>query len=135
MGNVFSDFFVENFRMKFRFEGEGGNNFYLDDINLYEGSSSDDIIVGIEELGKNINMTVYPNPTEADMSVVFHLNTAQKMTAQILDVRGKLIESHLIHANEGKNTLILETKQLSQGSYTIKLSSGSASSSMPFYKL
>ena len=37
--------------MKFRFEGEGGNNFYIDDINLYEGSSSDDIIVGVEELG------------------------------------------------------------------------------------
>lgn len=135
MGNVFSDFFVENFRMKFRFEGEGGNNFYLDDINLYEGSSSDDIIVGVEELGANIDMSIYPNPTEADVSVVFHLNKAQKMTAQIIDVRGKVIESHLLHANEGKNTLILETSKLSQGSYTIKLNSASASSSMPFYKI
>ena len=135
MGNVFSDFFVENFRMKFRFEGEGGNNFYIDDINLYEGSSSDDIIVGTEELGASINMSVYPNPTEADVSVEFHLNSAQKMTAQIIDVRGKVIETHLLHANEGKNILILETNQLSQGSYTIKLNSASASSSMPFYKI
>ena len=115
--------------MKFRFEGEGGNNFYIDDINLYEGSSSDDIIVGVEELGASINMSVYPNPTEADVSVEFHLNTAQKMTAQIIDVRGKVIETHLLHANEGKNILILETNQLSQGSYTIKLNSASASSS------
>ena len=135
MGNVFSDFFVENFRMKFRFEGEGGNNFYIDDINLYEGSSSDDISVGVEELGASINMSVYPNPTEADVSVEFHLNSAQKMTAQIIDVRGKVIETHLLHANEGKNILILETNQLSQGSYTIKLNSSTASSSMPFYKI
>ena len=102
---------------------------------VYEGSSSDDIIVGVEELGANIDMSIYPNPTEADVSVVFHLNKAQKMTAQIIDVRGKVIESHLLHANEGKNTLILETSKLSQGSYTIKLNSASASSSMPFYKI
>jgi hypothetical protein len=135
MGNVFSDYFVENFRMRFKFEGEGGNNFYLDDINLYEGGSSDDIVVGLNEVRDDFNISLYPNPSEADVSVVFDLKNAQKMYAQVIDVRGKLIETIMIHANEGNNTLILDTKGLSQGSYTIKLSGETSASSLPFYKL
>jgi len=135
MGNVFSDYFVDNFRMRFKFEGEGGNNFYLDDINLYEGSSSDDIIVGLNEMREDFNMNLYPNPSDSDVSVVFDLKNAQKMYAQIIDVRGKLIETMMIYANEGNNNLILDTKGLSQGSYTIKLSGETSASSMPFYKL
>ena len=135
MGNVFSDYFVENFRMRFKFEGEGGNNFYLDDINLYEGSSSDDIVVGLNEMRDDFKMNLYPNPSDADVSVVFDLKNSQTMYAQIIDVRGKLIETIMIHANEGNNTLILDTKGLSQGSYTIKLSGETSASSMPFYKL
>ena len=135
MGNVFSDYFVDNFRMRFKFEGEGGNNFYLDDINLYEGSSSDDIIVGLNEMREDFNMNLYPNPSDSDVSVVFDLKNAQKMYAQIIDVRGKLIETMIIYANEGNNNLILDTKGLSQGSYTIKLSGETSASSMPFYKL
>jgi PKD repeat protein len=135
MGNVFSDYFVENFRMRFKFEGEGGNNFYLDDINLYEGGSSNDIVVGLNEVRDDFNINLYPNPSEADVSVVFDLKNAQTMYAQVIDVRGKLIETIMIHANEGNNTLILDTKGLSQGSYTIKLSGETSASSLPFYKL
>ena len=84
---------------------------------------------------EDFNMNLYPNPSDADVSVVFDLKNAQKMYAQIIDVRGKLIETMIIYANEGNNNLILDTKGLSQGSYTIKLSGETSASSMPFYKL
>ena len=134
MTNVTSSYFAENFRMRFRFEGEGGNNFYLDDINLYEGSPSDEIIVGLEESGQDIQMNIYPNPTDADIHVEFSLIQGQNFNAQILDITGKVISSHKIQANEGHNVLILDTKSLSQGSYMIRLVGESKSSSMPFYK-
>ena len=134
MINVTSSYFAENFRMRFRFEGEGGNNFYLDDINLYEGSPSDEIIVGLNEVAQDIQMKVYPNPTDADIHVEFNLMQAQYFNAQIVDITGKVISSHQIHANDGQNLLILDTKSLSQGSYMIRLVGDSKSTSMPFYK-
>ena len=102
---------------------------------MYEGGSSDDIVVGLNEVRDDFNINLYPNPSEADVSVVFDLKNAQTMYAQVIDVRGKLIETIMIHANEGNNTLILDTKGLSQGSYTIKLSGETSASSLPFYKL
>ena len=135
MTNVTSSYFAENFRMRFRFEGEGGNNFYLDDINLYEGSPSDEIIVGLEDSGQDIQMNIYPNPSDADIHVEFSLMQRQIFNAQIIDITGKVISSHQIQANEGQNLLILDTKSLSQGSYMIRLKGDSKSSSMPFYKL
>jgi PKD repeat protein len=135
MTNVTSSYFAENFRMRFRFEGEGGNNFYLDDINLYEGSPSDEIIVGLEDSGQDIQMNIYPNPSDADIHVEFSLMQGQIFNAQIIDITGKVISSHQIQANQGQNLLILDTKSLSQGSYMIRLKGDSKSSSMPFYKL
>jgi PKD repeat protein len=134
MTNVTTSYFVENFRMRFRFEGEGGNNFYLDDINLYEGNPSDDIIVGFEDRSEEIQMNVYPNPTDADINIEFNLLQGQYFTAEIVDITGKVISSHAVQANEGHNVLILDTKSLSQGSYLIRLNGDQKSASMPFYK-
>lgn len=39
--NISSTFWVENFMYKFTFISTGGNNLYLDNINIYPGSSSD----------------------------------------------------------------------------------------------
>jgi hypothetical protein len=134
MTNVTPSYFAENFRMRFRFEGEGGNNFYLDDINLYSGSPSDDIIVGISDLSENIQMNLYPNPTDSDVSVDFSMLKSEKMNAKIIDVRGKVIAVYQIHANEGNNKVILSTRDLSNGSYIIQLTGESVSSSLPFFK-
>ena len=134
MTNVTPSYFAENFRMRFRFEGEGGNNFYLDDINLYSGSPSDDIIVGISDLSQNIQMNLYPNPTESDITVDFSMLKSEKMNAKIIDVRGKIIAIYQIHANEGNNKVIVNTQDLSNGSYIIQLTGESVSSSLPFFK-
>jgi PKD repeat protein len=44
--NIFSPYFVENFRYKFKFTSDGGNNLYLDNINIYAGSPSEEIVAG-----------------------------------------------------------------------------------------
>lgn len=50
MANVPAIFFVQNFRSKFEFEGEGINNFFLNEINIYLGAPLDDLGNGIEVL-------------------------------------------------------------------------------------
>jgi PKD repeat protein len=49
MTNVTSNYFTDKFRVLFRFEGEGGNNIYIDDINLYNGGPSNELVTGIVE--------------------------------------------------------------------------------------
>ncbi len=134
MTNVTSSYFADNFRMRFRFEGEGGNNFYLDDINLYEGSPSDDIIVGIPESDQDLQMNLYPNPTDGDISIDFTMLQAEKMNAQIIDLQGKVVAVYQIHASEGSNKVIIDTDGLSKGSYIIQLKGETVASSLPFYK-
>ncbi|MBI2259872.1 MAG: T9SS type A sorting domain-containing protein [Flavobacteriia bacterium] len=41
---VSSQYFVNNFLYKFKFTSDGGNNIYIDDINIYNGTQSTDIV-------------------------------------------------------------------------------------------
>ena len=82
MVNVTSNYFTSNFRMKFRFESNEGNNFYLDDINLYEGSSSNDIVVGVHSSSNEIDQVeLYPkiNPVENNLNIKFFIANTQKI--------------------------------------------------------
>ena len=62
MTNVTSNYFQQNFRVKFHFEGEGGNNFYLDDINLYTGAPSNTIVLELKEDQSISDLILFPNP-------------------------------------------------------------------------
>src|SRR5690606_31964793 len=47
MTNVTNIYWNENFRFKFQFTAAGGNNVYVDDINIYAGPPSNDIVLGL----------------------------------------------------------------------------------------
>lgn len=127
--NITSSYFVDNFRYKFTFEGGGGNNFYLDNINIYEGAPSDEVVTGtsgITELTSINGLAVYPNPTEGDLTVDFAVHTAQEVVISIQDVTGKITQSNLINANEGSNLVLLNTQSLSSGIYFVEVKTGGA---------
>jgi hypothetical protein len=71
MTNVTSDYWNDNFRYKFKFEGENGNNIFIDDINMYSGSPSDNIVLGLTDLGDIEQLNVFPNPTEGELNLQF----------------------------------------------------------------
>ena len=58
--------------MKFRFEWNGGNNFYLDDINLYVGSASNDLVLGVQETATISGVELFPNPVDDELQVKFY---------------------------------------------------------------
>ena len=134
MTNVTSNYFEQNFRVKFRFEGEGGNNFYLDDINLYSGSPSNTIVLGVNEDQNLNNITLYPNPVQDELSVEYTATSASELTVSIVDMAGKLIQAHRIQSNAGQNIIMMDTKGLAAGKYTLLLQGNSGKTTLPFIK-
>lgn len=130
--NVTASYFVENFRFKFEFEGSGGNNFFLDDINLYKGAPSNTIVLGLADVGEISELSLYPNPAEDQINLRFSVNADDKALIQIQDVSGKIAKIHTVNATAGSNLVFMETNELSSGVYLLTLKIGDAQSTMQF---
>jgi plastocyanin len=131
MTNVTSAYWVENFRFKFRFESDGGNNVYIDDINIYGGAPSDNIVTGINELQVQ-NAIVFPNPADNEVNVRFTALAGQSMQLYVTDLLGNKLQQHTINANEGDNLVLLSTENLAAGLYMIQLTEGTAVKTLQF---
>ncbi len=107
-----------NVRFKFEFTAGGGNNLYLDDINI-------DGTLSIEDEFKNVaGFNVYPNPTTSSAKISFNLVTdAKNLTIKIRNAVGQVV-TNVINGESfeaGKYTLnIDEEKKLSSGLYFIE---------------
>ena len=134
MTNVTSNYFEQNFRVKFRFEGEGGNNFYLDDINLYSGSPSNTIVLGVNEDQNLSNISLFPNPVQNELSITYTATSASELTATIVDMAGKQVQAHRIQSNSGQNIIMMDTKELAAGKYTLLLLGNNGKTTIPFIK-
>ncbi|WP_430405800.1 M43 family zinc metalloprotease [Fluviicola sp.] len=122
MTNVTTAYWVSNFRFKFQFTAGGGNNVYIDDINIYAGAPSDDIVsLGLTDLESFQNINLFPNPAENELQISFTSQTGDQLSFAITDLSGKLIKTLPVHAHEGANLVFIETTDLSAGTYLIKM--------------
>ncbi|MBI3240497.1 MAG: PKD domain-containing protein, partial [Flavobacteriia bacterium] len=101
MTNVTTSYWVNNFRFKFRFESDGGNNIYIDDINIYSGAPSDAIVVGLDEELQLQNAVVFPNPAEDEVNLRFSAATGQTVKVSVTDLVGNVVSHYTIQANQG----------------------------------
>ena len=131
MTNITSSFWVNNFRYKFEFEAGGGNNFYLDNINLYEGSPSDEI-VGLGELSEVSQLSVYPNPTDKELNIAFTAKNSARTMITITSVTGKQIQTHYIQAQTGSNIVSVDTNEMDSGVYFVQININGASKTIQF---
>lgn len=131
MTNVTSAYWVDNFRFKFRFESDGGNNIYIDDINLYSGGPSDNLVVGLNET-ELVNTQVFPNPADDELNVRFTALTGQTVTVSVVDLLGNVLSTYTIQANEGENLVMVSTESLASGMYLVRLSQGTSGQTMQF---
>ena len=106
-------------RLKFVFSRHGGNNIFIDDINIA-------IDAGIRDLTEDISLlSIYPNPTNDNCTVQFNLQFPKTIAISVVNVLGqKVMELDKLLFNEGENKLHLKTAQLSEGIYFIQLSDG-----------
>lgn len=128
MTNITDNFYTGDFRMKFTFDSDEGNNLFLDNINLYEGAPSDDlVIVGIGENSGIEGVNVYPVPTTDELTVSFALNASDKTTLRILDLAGKEVQAHAVNGEIGNNIAVLDVQTLAPGSYIVSIQTANGS--------
>lgn len=109
-----------NVKLKFYFKSNGGNNFYLDDINLIS-----DVTTSISEISPIETVIVYPNPTaKENATLTFVLNSPVKSLKICLkDVLGKdvanIVNDHSF--SSGKYTMKIDAdKKIAPGLYFIE---------------
>jgi hypothetical protein len=116
--NSFTNYLVSNFRFKFKFTNGGGNDFFIDNINL-SGS------VSIDENEFNQELTVYPSPVKDYMNISFY--SISKLTSpslELYDAMGRLVTSKkLNHLVIGANEIEMPSSNLDSGWYLIALKS------------
>jgi PKD repeat protein len=132
MTNVTSNYFTDNFRMRFRFEGEGGNNFFLDDINLYSGGPSNELVLAAVQQNQFNNLVLYPNPTDGDVHLEFSAQIGGAAHLRITDLSGKVIAHYPLYVQAGQNLVITDTTHLASGSYLLVLELNGVSSTKTF---
>lgn len=124
VNNISSGYHTANFRIKLEFESDGGNNLYVDDINL------NGMPVGVQELldAGTLEMVVVPNPVENEASVMFQLDAADQVQLDLLDVVGRRLRA--IHSGvlaSGMQRVALPVSDLPSGMYLVRLMRNGAS--------
>lgn len=100
---------AENALLRIDITSGGGNNLYLDDINIYDSNPSTSIA---DAEARKLRFSLAPNPFTQDLSVNFELQQADNITLQVLDITGRVITelnenlsagSHKIKLNANEN--------------------------------
>lgn len=104
--------------IKFQFRSGGGNNFYLDNINI----SADNI--GLEENLLKQSISVYPNPSSGSVHIDI-TDYEKEVSLSIHDMYGKQYFKQSIEENH----LTLDNLNLSSGVYILNFTSQGATTS------
>lgn len=131
--SISSIYWTPSFQMKFEFISDGGNNLYLDDINIYKGAPSEELI-GIEDLSSLQKVQLYPNPAQTEVNLLFDASAPGIVNIRLSDVNGREINSSQILAQTGHNLIQFETESLMAGMYFIVLDNGKNTEVLKFSK-
>ena len=118
VSNISSGYHSSRFRVRFEFESNGGNNLYLDDINI-SGTP-----VGMAEaIGDGHGpLVVVPNPLTEDAQVFFQLDRGGNVRLELCDVLGQVLrEVHLGTLAAGTQRIPLALGTLTSGIYFLRL--------------
>lgn len=105
-----------NLYFMFRFTSDGGNNIYIDDINI-SGAT------GIAEDATSNGFNIYPNPIDENTVVDFNISSKQDVNVKVLDVLGReIITIFNGSLSEGDHQFAIgERSKLSAGVYFVKV--------------
>lgn len=116
-----SIYLTANFRMKFVFSGKGGNNIYIDDININISTDTKDISETLELVN------LFPNPSSNACSLKFYVNQTKTLSINVFNILGDKISTLSIPKNiyvEGEHEIKLNTSNLSNGMYIVQINDG-----------
>ncbi|MDF2437603.1 MAG: hypothetical protein K0Q95_1979 [Bacteroidota bacterium] len=107
-----------NLYFMFRFTSDGGNNIYLDDINI-SGTSA----TGVEDIASSTEFNIYPNPIDESTVVAFTLANKEKMDVSVVDMLGREVSKVFSgELNEGEHQFAVgEQSKLISGMYFVRV--------------
>lgn len=106
---------VPNFRFKFDFESDGGNNIYLDDINI-NGQP-----VSVDELVAGSGLQVLPNPASGQASALLNVRSASTVSLDVIDMTGRIVRSlPAVPRASGEHRIDLPIAGLQSGAYFLR---------------
>jgi len=107
----------------------GGNNLYVDDIEI-----GDNIVSAISENStEKIASNVYPNPTNNKGTLQLNIEKAMNIEIDIYDVLGKKVQQMAnTKFTKGIHNISFDTSNLENGTYFIKYQSDEAVSNVKF---
>ena len=97
-------YLVSNLRIRFEFESKGGNNVFLDDINIY-GVDTLGNVVNLEEVDaqRSFGLNAFPNPSEGHFTVDARWMGAGA-TLMLRDAAGRLEQRMELRGESGRRT-------------------------------
>jgi len=105
---------TSTFRFKIVFTSKGGNNIFIDDINL-------DTHIGTDEQLLMNNLSVYPNPADNELNFAFESKENTVANFIICNLLGEeFMRRDNVELNQGVNTQTISVSTLTQGVYFIK---------------
>ena len=115
-------YMVPNLRIRFEFESKGGNNVFLDDINVY-GVDSLGNVLGLEPIVESVpfQLGVYPNPSPGEVTVEA-LWPGGEAELLVRDAAGRLERSLTLREGAGQ---IIRLDGLNPGVHLIELRTAS----------
>ena len=106
--------FTDQVRIMFEFVSGGGNNVYIDNINI--GQS----LVGQEELNA-VEFELFPNPAKDNIQLAFSLDQAERIKISIYDLAGR----HVQRISEsrmpaGEHRISADIGEIEPGAYLVQ---------------
>ncbi|MES2761389.1 MAG: M43 family zinc metalloprotease [Bacteroidota bacterium] len=104
------------FRIRYTSEAGSSNNFYIDDINLSTVTSLK------ETMHSLLNLNVFPNPANQNISVAFDLLEDKKVEITLDDVLGRAVRKIAQQTlGNGYHLINIPVSDLSKGIYFVKM--------------
>lgn len=127
-------------------KGDGGYS-YTDNqlpslINVYyrlqmvdkDGSYTYSKIVAVPLKSSYTQLTIFPNPVKETLFIQLSSTKADKLTLQITDIQGKVLQQQTDEVGIGNTSLSINTATLTKGSYILLVKIGEALQQRQFVK-
>jgi PKD repeat protein len=129
VSGITSAYLVDDFRFKFEFNCGGGNDLFIDDINI-TGTLS------INENEVIEDFIIYPNPANAKVAISFFSNTAlNNASIMMFDASGRLVKNIISKDFQiGNQNIEFSIADIDNGWYFIQLDSPEGKTSSKLIK-
>ena len=90
--------------------------------------NSDGVTTGIEKAPSLVEMTdLFPNPAKESVQLNLNSKIDGELSVQIVNMSGMVVNSQVVKANKGQNTIVLPVQSLAAGIYSVKVATENTS--------